>query len=204
MLLVAMFTVATLHAGRVEEAAERVVPADAVVGDRGHGTAHVAHEDMAAREMRGVLGLERIGHVVALVRGGRRVEDDAGIGRRIEGGAVPRERSQLPCPPPGMISLKSTLAGSSSGAKPCQSGKASTGVAGSGFGGVAVCSDMAPRPRPGRDTRRASANRLGGTALRTTVLTARSAGLHAATTRTVHQSSNKKAGKNVGSHLYTK
>ncbi|CAG9268409.1 hypothetical protein BCEP4_510024 [Burkholderia cepacia] len=53
---------------RVADTAERVVPAERVGRDRRDHAPHVRVQRMAAREMRGVLRLQRIGHVVAFER----------------------------------------------------------------------------------------------------------------------------------------
>ncbi|CAG9216956.1 hypothetical protein BVI434_3260005 [Burkholderia vietnamiensis] len=50
---------------RVADTAERVVPAQRVGRDRRDHATHVRVQRMAARQMRGVLRLQRIGHVVA-------------------------------------------------------------------------------------------------------------------------------------------
>ena len=80
VLLVGVFAVLGVHASGVEQQAQRIVPAEAVGGDRGHGAPHVAHQHMAARVMRGVLRLKRIGHVVAFERLARVVEHQRQVG----------------------------------------------------------------------------------------------------------------------------
>ena len=64
MLLVVVCAILGVHAFGIEQQPERVVPAQAVGGDGRHCAAHVAHQHMAARVVRGVLRLQRIGHVV--------------------------------------------------------------------------------------------------------------------------------------------
>ncbi|CAG9246754.1 hypothetical protein BDI4_20068 [Burkholderia diffusa] len=53
---------------RIADAAERVVPAERVGRDRCDHAPHVRIQRVAAREVRGVLRLQRVGHVVAFER----------------------------------------------------------------------------------------------------------------------------------------
>ncbi|CAM2174005.1 hypothetical protein BLAT2472_20821 [Burkholderia latens] len=50
---------------RIADAAERIVPAERIGRDRCDHAPHVGVQRMAARQMRGVLRLQRVGHVVA-------------------------------------------------------------------------------------------------------------------------------------------
>ncbi|VVD33008.1 protein of unknown function [Paraburkholderia dioscoreae] len=68
MLLITGHAVFAREQFRVADPAERIVPAERIGRDRSQHATHVRVEHVAARQMRGVLRLQRIGHVVAFER----------------------------------------------------------------------------------------------------------------------------------------
>ena len=68
-LLIGPFAVFPTHVRGVTVTAERIVPADRVRRDGKQGASHVAHQHMAAGQLRGVLSLQGIRQVEAFRRG---------------------------------------------------------------------------------------------------------------------------------------
>lgn len=70
---------------RIGSAADRVVPADGIGGDGGEDAAHVGVQAVGGRaQVKDMLALERVGHVVALSGVAGVVEEDADVGAAVE------------------------------------------------------------------------------------------------------------------------
>ena len=89
-LLVARFAILAGHMSGIRATAERIVPANGVGSDRAKHAAHVRVQDVAAGEMRDVLRLESVRHVVALHGTLEVIEESAGVGAAFDIGEAQR------------------------------------------------------------------------------------------------------------------
>ena len=92
----------------IGEAAQRIVPAAGVGGDGAEDPSHVRVTHAAGGQVRGVLRLERVGHVVALERLLAAVEQRRDVGvvaaAPMSRSTTPRRRTPDQCAPPGISS----------------------------------------------------------------------------------------------------
>ena len=85
-LLIVVRAVFREHAGGVRVAADGIVPADGIRGDRGEQAAHVGVQAIGRAQIEDVLALERVRHVVALGAFERVVEQHADVRATVDVG----------------------------------------------------------------------------------------------------------------------